>query len=123
MISCMGALALWLSGCTTCEQLQEEAEDLVRDYSRCRAGDTCQKVDLFEAAGQLSCLGALQCTGALNTKRNLDEFRRRARLLAQLGPQLCQDQCVTAACLDPRELEAVCDTQLGSCVLVPVPPP
>jgi hypothetical protein len=122
MISCMGALALWLSGCTTCEQLQEEAADLVLDDSRCRAGDTCQKVDLFEAAGQLSCLGALQCTGALNTQRDLNEFRRRARLLAQQGATICRDQCVVAACLDPRELEAVCDTQLGQCVLVPVSP-
>lgn len=120
LVSSMAALGLWLSGCANCEQLQEGATELVSHYARCRAGDTCQKIDLLALAGGLNCLGAFQCFGAVNSRANLTEFQRRARALAQQASIVCQPgECVTAACLDPRELEPVCDTELGQCVLVP----
>ncbi|HYO60221.1 hypothetical protein [Archangium sp.] len=123
VVSCMAALALWLSGCANCEQLQEGATDLVSHYARCRAGDTCQTVDLLGVAGGLNCLRAFQCHGAVNADANLAEFRRQARLLSQQASYVCQQgECVTAACADPREFEPVCDTELGQCVLVPRQP-
>lgn len=123
LISWMVALALWLSGCANCEQLQEGATELVSRYARCRAGDTCQEIDLLALAGGQNCLGAFQCFGAVNSRANLTEFQRRARFLAQQASYACQPgECVTAACLDPRELEPVCDTELGQCVLVPIQP-
>ncbi len=123
VVSCMAALALWLSGCANCEQLQEGANELVAHYARCSAGDTCKTVDLLGVAGGQNCLGAFQCFGAVNADANLGEFRRRARALAQQASVVCLDgECVTAACLDPRELEPVCDTELGQCVLVPRQP-
>ncbi|HEX8825722.1 MAG TPA: hypothetical protein VF794_37780 [Archangium sp.] len=123
VISCMAVLALWLSGCANCEQLQEGAEALVSHYGRCRAGDTCQTVDLLSVAGGLNCLGAFQCFGAVNADANLTEFQLRARRLAQQASYVCQPgECVTASCADPRELEPVCDTELGQCVLVPRQP-
>lgn len=123
LVSGMAALALWLSGCANCEQLQEGAEALVAHYARCRAGDTCEKVDLLSVAGGQNCLGAFQCFGAVNADADLAEFERRARRLAQQASIACQPgECVTAACLDPRELEPVCDTELGQCVLVPIQP-
>jgi hypothetical protein len=119
-MSCTGALALWLSGCANCEQLQEAANTLVSQHARCQAGDTCQTVDLLALAGGQSCLGAFQCFGALNSKTNLSEFQRHARLLSQRAAVVClPGECVTAACQDPRELEPVCDTELGQCVLAP----
>ncbi|HZH13626.1 MAG TPA: hypothetical protein VE057_04600 [Archangium sp.] len=123
LVSCMAALAVWLSGCANCEQLQEGAEEMVSHYAQCRAGDTCQTIDLFALAGGQNCLGAFQCFGAVNAKANLTEFQRRARALAQQASIVCQPgECVTAACLDPRELKPVCDTELGQCVLVPRQP-
>ncbi|QRN97230.1 hypothetical protein JRI60_51225 [Archangium violaceum] len=123
VVSCTGALALWLSGCANCEQLQEAAQTLVSDYARCRPGDSCQTVDLLALAGGQSCLGAFQCFGALNSKANLTAFQQRAQLLSQRAAVVClPGECVTAACLDPRELEPVCDTELGQCVLVPREP-
>lgn len=123
IVSWMAALALWLSGCANCEQLQEGATELVSHYARCRAGDTCQEIDLLALAGGQNCLGAFQCFGAVNSRANLAEFQRRARILAQQAFYACQPgECVTAACVDPRELEPVCDTELGQCVLVPLQP-
>ncbi len=123
VISCTGALALWLSGCANCEQLQEAADTLVSEHARCRAGDTCQTVDLFALAGGQNCLRAFQCFGALNSKANLSELQLQARLLAQNANLVClQGECVTAACLDPRELQPVCNTELGQCVLAPRAP-
>lgn len=123
LVSGMAALALWLSGCANCEQLQEGATQMVEHYARCRAGDTCQTLDLFALAGGQNCLGAFQCFGAVNARANLTEFQRRARTLAQQASYVCQPgECVTAPCLDPRELKPVCDTELGQCVLVPRQP-
>lgn len=123
VISLTGALALWLSGCANCEQLQEEAAALVTEYARCSAGDTCETVDFFSVAGGMNCLGAFQCFGALNAEADLLEFQRRARLLSEQADYACQPGgCVVASCLDPRELEPVCDTELGQCVLVPREP-
>ncbi|HEX8436304.1 hypothetical protein [Archangium sp.] len=120
IVSCMAGLALWLSGCANCEQLQEGATELVAHYAQCSRGDTCKTVDLLSVAGGLNCLGAFQCFGAINADANLDEFRQRARYLAQQASYVCQQgECVTASCLDPRELKPVCDTDLGQCVLVP----
>jgi hypothetical protein len=119
----MAALPLWLSGDASCEQLQEGATSLVSHYAQCRAGDTCQTVDLFSLAGGQNCLSAFQCFGAVNADADLDEFQRRARFLAQQASHACQpEECVAASCADPRELEPVCDTELGQCVLVPSPP-
>lgn len=74
-------------------------------------------------AGGLNCLSAFQCFGAINADADLAEFQRRARRLAQQAAYVCQpEECVAASCLDPRELEPVCDTELGQCVLVPSQP-
>ncbi|WP_257461725.1 hypothetical protein [Archangium lipolyticum] len=123
VVSCTGALALWLSGCANCEQIQATAGTLVTQYARCRPGDSCQTVDLLALVGGQSCLGAFQCFGALNSNANLSQFQQHARLLSQRASVVClPGECVTAACLDPRELEPVCDTQLGQCVLAPRAP-
>src|SRR5690242_15711616 len=122
-VPCMAALALWLSGCANCEQHQESATNMVSHYARCRAGDTCQTVDLLSVAGGLNCLRAVQCHGAVNADANPAGFRGRARFPSQQASYVCQPgECVTAICADPREFEPVCDTELGQCVLVPSQP-
>jgi hypothetical protein len=117
-IACVGVLSLWLAGCANCVQVQEDAQALRDELSRCGAGDTCQKVDFSSLVGANNCLAAFQCTGAFNATANLSDFQRRARVLSETA-KTCGGSCAIASCVDPSQLDAVCNTQLGQCELVP----
>jgi hypothetical protein len=123
VVWCAAVGALGLAGCANCEQLQESADRLVSQYARCKPGDTCQTVDMLSLAGGLNCLGAFQCFAAVNSEADLDELGLRARILSQQAAHTCLPQeCVAAACLNPSELQPICDTELRRCVLVPRTP-
>jgi hypothetical protein len=115
-------LYLGLLGCSrNCKEIKEEARALRNSHVACRAGDSCQVVNLYELAGADNCLAALQCGAAFRAGVDLQEFRRRAADLVS-DYEACRD-CEMAGCPGIRGATARCNEAQGMCEIVQPPYP
>jgi hypothetical protein len=99
------------SGC--CEKLKKDAEGLVNEHEKCKAGDTCVVVSMYDEVGGDTCLGPFQCTHALNEK-SLSSFIEEAKEISD-DFKHC-NECTMADCLG-GPFDAHCDETAGRCVL------
>ena len=106
---CIGVLVgVMLVGCgRTCDDIHQDADELMSDLGRCSSGDTCVTVSVLN-----DCLGgALVCGFAVPASRR-DAAQVRAQEVADES-RSC-NPCAEAFCADRGN--PICDEAAGRCV-------
>ena len=102
--------ALTATGC--CDRISSDADELKTKHKKCRAGDTCVIVNMYDAAGDNNCLGAFQCSSSMN-ENNVARFPKEAKKLAE-GYEHCSE-CTKARCAVTENHIPFCNEETGLC--------